>query len=134
MTASSANTATLMPELGFRRHLAEGRFMLLRSRSSGRTMFYPRVAMPLTGEQDLEWVQADGRGTVYSTTAISVRPPGEPYNVALIDLVEGPRLMSRVDGIAAQDVTIGMRVQARIVQESGQPLLVFVPAETEARA
>jgi uncharacterized protein len=134
MIASSPNAATLLPELEFRRHLAEGRFMLLRSRSSGRTMFYPRVAMPLTGEQDLEWVQADGRGTVYSTTAISVRPPGQPYNVALIDLVEGPRLMSRVEGIAAQDVAIGMQVEVRIVQESGQPLLVFVPTERQVRA
>ena len=43
-------------------------------------------------------------------------------------LAEGPRLMSRVDGIAVDDVRIGMAVSARIIDEDGKPLLVFVPA------
>ena len=33
--------------------------------------------------------------------------------------------MSRVQGIPAVDVRIGMAVQARIITENGQPLLVF---------
>ena len=48
-------------------------------------------------------------GTVYATTV--VRPRGEePYNVALVDFPDGRR-MSRVDGIAPEDVVIGMRVR-----------------------
>lgn len=122
----------IRPEQAFRRHLAEGRFMLLRSRSSGKAMFYPRVAEPLTGAEDLEWVEADGRATVYSSTVISVKPPGTPYNVVLVDLIEGPRMMSRVDDVAAQDVTIGMPVVARIIEENGEPLVVFTLAPAGA--
>ena len=118
----------IRPEQAFRRHLAEGRFMLLRSRSSGKAMFYPRVAEPLTGAEDLEWVEADGRATVYSSTVISVKPPGTPYNVVLVDLIEGPRMMSRVDGIPPEEVKIGMAVQARVITEGGQPMVVFLPS------
>ena len=116
------------PESEYRAFLADGRFMLLRSRSSGQFMFYPRVAEPRSGATDLEWVEASGRGTVYSTTAISQRPPAEAYNVALIDRAEGPRMMSRVEGLPAGDVRIGMAVTARIADQDGTPVVVFDPA------
>jgi uncharacterized protein len=51
-------------------------------------------------------------GVIYATTVVH-RPDGDPYNVCLVDLDEGGRVMGRVDGIAPQDVTIGLRVQAR---------------------
>jgi uncharacterized OB-fold protein len=52
------------------------------------------------------------RGVVYATTV--VRPRGEdPYNVCLLDLEDGERVMGRVEGLEPQDVTIGLRVQAR---------------------
>ena len=58
----------LSPEAAFRAHLQEGRFVIQRSRSAGRYVFYPRIIVPGTGESDLEWVEASGRGTVYATT------------------------------------------------------------------
>jgi uncharacterized OB-fold protein len=80
------------------------------------------------GGDALEWVEASGRGTVYAVTVISPKPPAEPYNVVLVDLEEGPRMMSRIEGVAAADVIIGMAVQARIgVQEDGEAILVFDP-------
>lgn len=103
--------------------------MLQRSRSSGRFCFYPRVAEPKTGATDLEWTQASGNGTVYATTVIRKRPPASSYNVALIDLEEGVRIMSRVDSIDPGDVRIGMAVKARIAQEGEAFILVFDPAE-----
>ena len=42
-----------------------------------------------------------GRGVVYATTAV-YRRDGEPYNVALVDLEEGFRMMSRVEGVPAE--------------------------------
>jgi len=125
---SSELSPNLRPEEDFFRFLGEGRFMLQRSRESGRFIFYPRVAEPLTGSTDLEWVEASGRGTVYSTTVVRQKPPTPNYNVALIDLEEGPRLMSRVDGVAPETVRIGMSVKAKIIRENERPLLVFEPA------
>ena len=113
--------------------LREGRLMIQRSRSSGRHYFYPRVVEPGSGADDLEWVEASGSGTVYATTVQRSRPPSENLNVALIDLDEGPRMMSRVDGIAPEQVKIGMRVGASIVSPTdGLPYVIFRPeAEPE---
>ena len=63
------------PEKEYFEHLAQGRFMIQKSRSTGGHVFYPRVAEPGTGATDLEWVAASGRGTVYSTTVIRQKPP-----------------------------------------------------------
>lgn len=118
----------IRPEADYQNFLAQGRFMILRARGSGRYIFHPRVAEPLTGAADLEWVEASGEGIVYSTSVMHERDAARNYNVALIDLAEGPRMMSRVEGIPPQAVTIGMRVKARIIDEAGKPLVVFHPA------
>jgi len=122
---------TIRPEQEYFAHLAEGRFMLQRSRASGKCFFHPRVAEPVTGARDLEWVQASGSGTVYATTVVRAKSPAVPANVVLVDLDEGPRVMSRVEGINPDAVRIGMRVQARIGQQDGRPILLFdVAADT----
>lgn len=125
----------IRPEQDYFAHLAQGRFMLQRSRNSGNYSFYPRVAEPVTGARDLEWVEASGRGTVHATTVVRVKPPQQPYNVVLVDLEEGPRVMSRVEGIAPQDVRIGMKVQARIAKQEERYILLFgVAADTGGKA
>ena len=117
------------PEATFRAYLAEGRFMIQRSASTGRHVMWPRVIVPGTGEADLEWVEASGEGTVYATTVTRRRPEqGGDYNVALVDLAEGPRIMSRVVGIDPSAVTIGMKVKARVQDLNGAPAVVFEPA------
>ena|SRR2546427_10595622 len=115
----------IRPEQEFFAHLAQGKFMLQRSRASGKCFFYPRVAEPVTGARDLEWVEASGRGTVHATTVVRAKPPQQPYNVALVDLEEGPRVMSRVEGIAPEAVRIGMKVQARIGKQDERDILLF---------
>ncbi len=103
--------------------------MIQRSASTGEHVFYPRVLNPGTGEADLEWVEASGEGTVYATTVTRRRPEkGGDYNVALIDLAEGPRMMSRVVGVEPEDVRIGMKVRAKIDELNGAPAVVFEPA------
>ena len=120
------------PDAIFRAHLEQGRFLLQRSRETGRFLFYPRVAEPETGCTDLEWVEVSGLGTVYSTTVIHQKPPAPAYNVVLVDLAEGPRMMSRVEGLAPEQVRIGMAVRARIAQDESGPVIVFDPAERTA--
>ena len=116
------------PEQEFFAYLEQGEFMLQRSRSSGNFLFYPRVAEPGTGAMDLEWVKASGAGTVYSTTVIRQKAPKTDYNLALIDLAEGPRMMSRVQNILPDQVKIGMSVRALVIREDGRPVVVFEPA------
>ncbi len=122
-------TVSKGPEEQFRAYLAEGRFMIQRSTSTGAYVFYPRSFVPGSGETDLEWVEASGEGVVYSTT-VNRRSPdkGGSFNVALIDLAEGPRMMSRVTGVAPEEVTIGMKVRAKVEELNGGPAVVWVPA------
>jgi uncharacterized OB-fold protein len=118
----------MRPDHDWQAFLAEGRFMIQRSRSSGRHVFPPRVAEPGTGVRDLEWVEACGTGTLYAFTSVPGKPPAPPGNVALVDLDEGPRLMTRLEGVDHERVRPGLRVRARIVEQGGAPLLVFEPA------
>ena len=60
-------------------------------------------------------------GIVYSITVNRMREGSR--NIALIDLDEGPRMMSRIEG--AETVPIGTRVRAAIVEEEGAPIVVF---------
>jgi uncharacterized protein len=70
-----------------------------------------------------ETVTSAGAGVVYATTVVH-RPDEEPYNVCLVDLDEGVRAMGRVEGLEPAQVTIGLRVQARM-GEDGVP--VYAP-------
>ncbi|NGM89056.1 OB-fold domain-containing protein [Parapusillimonas sp. SGNA-6] len=108
--------------------------MLQRSRSSGGFVFPPRIAEPGTGARDLEWTEADGAGTLYAVTFIAKKDPSQSYNVALVDLVEGPRVLTRLDNVVAETAVIGMPLRARIVEGSTGPLLVFVPGQPAAEA
>ena len=131
------NTSTpLGPEGQFWAHLREGRLMIQHSPSTGEFVFYPRLIAPGSGTDDLEFVAVSGAGTVYSTTTMR-RPAkhGGEYNVCVVDLDEGVRMLSRMTGCAPDEVHIGMRVQAAIEPvdygthaNSDQPIVLFRPA------
>ena len=116
----------------YQQFLAAGQFRLQRCASCATHVFYPRLLCPACGSSNLAWITPSGRGKVYSTTVMRRRPDrGGDFNVALIDLDEGPRLMSRVEGLPAADVKIGMPVAARIVQGADQNYLLVFDAVTE---
>ncbi len=112
------------PEAVFMAMLQQGRFCIQRSRSTGRYVFYPRVAIPGTGETDLEWVEPAGTGTVYAITVKRERAGNA--NIAIVELDEGVRMMTRIEGV--ETLPIGARVRARITDIDGAPAVVFDPA------
>lgn len=107
--------------------LAEGRILLQRPVGGGSPVFPPRAFAPGTGTE-LEWFEASGHGTVYSATWIQRKPPEPPYNVVLVDLAEGARMMGRVEGVTPETLEIGMAVRARIIT-GDTPIIVFDPVE-----
>ena len=120
------NTSPLGVQAQYQQALDEGRFVLQRCGGCAQAVHYPREVCPHCGSDALAFVPACGLGTVYAvTTARRKTEAGGDLNVSLIDLDEGPRLMSRVANLAPDQVRIGQRVRARIVQEQGQSLLVF---------
>jgi uncharacterized protein len=121
----------IQPDKEFQAHLAAGRFMLPAD-GEGRPFFPPRAVAPGTASTDVRWIEASGRGTVYSATTVYKKPPEPSYDVALIDLAEGPRMMSRVEGVDPAEVRIGMAVVARIrMPDEGDAYIVFEPERQE---
>jgi uncharacterized OB-fold protein len=117
------------PEAEYRRRLGEGRFEIQQCGACGRHFFYPRVTCRYCGSADVHWVRPSGRATVYSTTVVRQRPEnGGDYNVAIVELAEGPRMMTRIEEIAPAEVRIGMAVTPRIDGAGESAVLVFVPA------
>lgn len=112
----------------YRRYLEGGALGFQRCRDCSSAVFYPRVLCPVCGSISLEWRTSGGRGVVYAATGV-YRRDGEPYNVALVDLEEGFRMMSRVEGVPAEEVSIGLRVRFEVCEEVDGPVAVFVPAE-----
>lgn len=106
--------------------LAEGRFLIQRCDACRQHIYFPRDLCPHCGSGDVCFVEPKGTGTVYSTTVVRRKPDaGGDYNVSLIDLDEGVRLMSCVDNIAPTEVKIGQRVKAKVVVEAGKGRVVF---------
>jgi uncharacterized OB-fold protein len=113
--------------------LAEGRLLLPRCDSCEQVFWYPRRHCPLCGSSSVDWVEASGRGTIYSFTVLR-RAEGPyaaavPYVLAYVELAEGIRLMTNIVGVAdPTSLEVGQAVEA--VFESGAefPMLRFRPA------
>ncbi len=89
--------------------------LIRRCRACGRPYFYPRDFCPECFSFDVEWVKASGRGTIYSFTICHRPAPGfeedVPYNLALVDLEEGARMMSTIVECPDSGLKIGMPVE-----------------------
>ena len=124
--AASAEPSPAGPMAQWHQNLAAGRFMLQRCGRCAAAVFPPRRLCPHCAEGSLTWFEACGRGTVHAVTVVA-RPTdkGGPYNVVLVDLEEGVRMMSRVVGVPPEQVRIGDAVQARVEPLAGEPAVVF---------
>ena len=90
----------------------EGKLLLQRCCDCGRLRFFPRYLCTECGSDKTEWSEVSGRGTVHIFTIVHRAAFPEfqaitPYIVALIDLEEGPRMMTNIVGDDAHDVAIG---------------------------
>jgi len=120
--------APASPLATYLEHLEQGRLAYQFSPDAGAAVFFPRVICPNTGSTNLEWRISTGLGTVHATTVVHPQQ-GTPYNVALIDVDEGFRMMSRVEDLPPEQVRIGMRVRFRVHRPGGDepPCPVFIP-------
>lgn len=110
----------------YQAELDQGKFLIQHCGSCARHIYFPREICPHCGSDSLALVAPSGLGTVHAVTTVRRKPDaGGDYNVSLIDLDEGVRLMSRVDNRAPADVKIDQRVKARVEMTNGQALVVF---------
>jgi uncharacterized OB-fold protein len=128
----ASHTKPQGPEAAYQSALNEGRFLLQRCTGCEKHVFYPRAVCPYCSSTALEWDTPKGTGEVYSVTTVRRKAEaGGDYNVSLIALDEGVRMMSRVDGTPPADVRIGMRVRAKVIDNNGAGLVVFTVEESK---
>jgi len=95
---------------------AEGRLLIARCRACGRAQHYPRPFCPTCWSEDVLWEEACGRATLYTYSVVFVNdlPPFRdrlPYVAAVVDLEEGPRLMTTVVDCPPDQLRIGMALR-----------------------
>ncbi len=77
---------------------------------------YASPTCPQCWSMEHEWVPSSGKGKVYTWIVVHQRyskafEKDLPYNVAMIELDEGPRLLSNVVGTDNEDIRPGLPVE-----------------------
>ena len=92
------------------------RLLIRRCNACGEASFYPRRFCPSCWSDDVVWEQASGRASLYTWSVVhsnDLPPFGErvPYVAAIVDLAEGPRMMTNVVDCAHDALAIGMDLE-----------------------
>jgi uncharacterized OB-fold protein len=115
--------------------LGEGTFLLKWCLECSRPHFYPRTYCPYCWGET-EWRPASGEGIVFATTTVrrvGLKPFSSrvPYNLSIVELAEGPRLLTNVVGAQPEDVKIGAPVVLHPTFDEGQWMPTFALADGE---
>jgi uncharacterized protein len=109
----------------------EEQLLLAHCKSCAHVFYYPRLMCPNCGGRELGWRTSKGVGAVYSYSHVLTSFWGDawqselPYTVILVDLDEGPRMLSRLVGERREQVASGARVLVAFQSVQGQKLPFF---------
>ena len=111
---------------------AQGRLDVPLCRACDRPFFYPRTSCPRCGSEDLGWITCSGRASLHSYV-ISHRPApgfGERTVIAVVELEEGPRMMSNVVDVdpVPEALPLDLPLEVRFEQRGDVAVPVFAPA------
>ena len=103
----------------------QGKLSVQRCTACGHRQFPPGPVCPACLGDKLEWEVVSGKGTLLSWVTFHRAywngfAAELPYDVCLVQLDEGPLLVSNLVGVAAAEIAVGDRLQA-----------VFEPATDE---
>ena len=113
---------------------ADGRLLLVRCSACGEAHYYPRPFCPRCGGTSVSWEQASGDATLYTWSVVHQNdlPPFRdkvPYVAAVVDLAEGPRMMTNVVGADHSALEVGMALRVDFEElDDGFHIPVFRPA------
>ncbi len=113
---------------------AAGELRIQRCLDCGMPYFYPRPVCPSCGSTNVEWFTACGDATLYSYV-INHRPaPGfeddAPYAIAVVQLAEGPRMMTNIVGVpnTPEHLVLDMPLRVTFEARGEVQLPLFTPA------
>ena len=111
-----------------------GKLLVKRCRECGRAHFYPRPFCPHCWSTAVEWEEASGRASLYTYSVVRRNdlppwPERVPYVAAIVDLEEGPRMMTNVVDCDVDALHIGMPLVVTFREEPQHYTVpVFRPA------
>ena len=116
----------------------QGKLLIVRCDTCGKPHFYPRPFCPHCGGDAVRWEEASGDATLYTWSVVrrnDLPPFGErvPYVAAVVDLAEGPRMMTNVVGCPFDELRIGMALRVDFTEMGDDYRLpVFRPGDATA--
>ena len=104
----------------------EGKFMVPRCKDTGQFFWYPRNISPFTLSNNVELVEASGKGEIYTYSVMRRADPA--YVIAYVTLEEGVSVMTNIVECDPDTVSIGQKVEVAFRDtEGGQKVPVFKP-------
>ncbi len=110
------------------------RLLIKRCGTCGEFSYYPRPFCPKCWSEDVSWYRASGDATLYTWSVIysndqPIFRDRVPYVAAVVDLAEGPRMMTNIIDTPFDDLRVGMDLKVRFMPISDEfTIPVFVPA------
>jgi uncharacterized OB-fold protein len=114
----------------------EGKLLIKRCADCGRAHFYPRPFCPFCWSAAVSWEAASGQAALYTWSVVhhnDLPPFSEriPYVAAVVDLAEGPRMMTNVVDCDPDRLEVGMRLHVayrELADDVTVPVFTPVPA------
>ena len=106
-------------------HCRRGELLIQKCDKCEEYQFYPRGICANCWSNDIQWVTASGKGTVWTfTVTYQNGTPGfadeAPYVLALVELEEGVRMFTNIVDCNPRSVSIGMPVEVTFVRATDQ--------------
>jgi uncharacterized OB-fold protein len=101
--------------------------------TTGQYFLFPRLYSPFVPGGAVEWVRASGRATLYSYNILYRGAPGfedaTPYALAVVELEEGPRMMTNIIGIdnTPDNLILDMALEVTFVRRGERTFPAFSP-------
>ena len=104
-----------------------GKLLVKTCKACGKLHYYPRTICPHCLSSDTDWVEASGRGSIYTYSVM--RRTEIPYVIAYVTLEEGVTMLSNIVECDVDGVAVGQTVEVVFRDtEGGHSLPVFRPA------
>ena len=104
----------------------DGKLLLPRCMDTNQFFWYPRKISPFTLSTNVEWVEAAGKGVIYTFSVMRRADP--QYVIAYVRLVEGITMMTNIVECDPDSLEVGQPVELLMQEaENGQKIPVFRP-------
>lgn len=100
---------------------SRGELRIQRCQSCGQAYFFPRPFCPNCSSKDVQWFTATGKGKLYSYVINYRAAYGfddiTPYVIAVVQLDEGPRMMTNIVGVEPTPENLPIDMAVEVVWE-----------------